>query len=71
MKLNTLNIKLKEKKKRLGRGIGSSKGKTSGRGVQNDPRGLIFEELLGDFWFTLPSLWHPQGPKVETGPLRE
>ena len=32
MKLNTLNIKLKEKKKRLGRGIGSSKGKTSGRG---------------------------------------
>ena len=32
MKLNSLNIKLKEKKKRLGRGIGSSKGKTSGRG---------------------------------------
>ena len=32
MKLNTFNIKLKEKKKRLGRGIGSSKGKTSGRG---------------------------------------
>ena len=32
MKLNTLNIRLKEKKKRLGRGIGSSKGKTSGRG---------------------------------------
>ena len=32
MKLNTLNIKLKKKKKRLGRGIGSSKGKTSGRG---------------------------------------
>ena len=32
MKLNTLNIKTKEKKKRLGRGIGSSKGKTSGRG---------------------------------------
>ena len=32
MKLNSLNVKLKEKKKRLGRGIGSSKGKTSGRG---------------------------------------
>ena len=32
MKLNTLNIKIKEPKKRLGRGIGSSKGKTSGRG---------------------------------------
>ena len=33
MKLNTLNIKVKiKKKKRLGRGIGSTKGKTSGRG---------------------------------------
>ncbi len=32
MKLNTLNIKSKKKKKRLGRGIGSTKGKTSGRG---------------------------------------
>ena len=32
MKLNNLNIKIKTKKKRLGRGIGSSKGKTSGRG---------------------------------------
>ena len=33
MKLNTLNIKTKiKKKKRLGRGIGSTKGKTSGRG---------------------------------------
>tara|TARA_B100000029_G_C17527874_1_gene942274 strand:- start:345 stop:800 length:456 start_codon:yes stop_codon:yes gene_type:complete len=32
MKLNTLNIKTKDRKKRLGRGIGSSKGKTSGRG---------------------------------------
>ena len=32
MKLNTLNTKLKSKKKRLGRGIGSTKGKTSGRG---------------------------------------
>ena len=33
MKLNTLNIKIKtKKKKRLGRGIGSTKGKTSGRG---------------------------------------
>ena len=32
MKLNTLNIKIKKPKKRLGRGIGSTKGKTSGRG---------------------------------------
>ena len=33
MQLNTLNLRLKkDKKKRLGRGIGSSKGKTSGRG---------------------------------------
>ena len=33
MKLNTLNIKIKiKKKKRLGSGIGSTKGKTSGRG---------------------------------------
>ena len=33
MELNTLNIRTKKKsKKRLGRGIGSTKGKTSGRG---------------------------------------
>ena len=32
MKLNSLNIKIVKKGKRLGRGIGSSKGKTSGRG---------------------------------------
>jgi len=32
MKLNTIKNKTKERKKRLGRGIGSSKGKTSGRG---------------------------------------
>jgi large subunit ribosomal protein L15 len=32
MKLNTLNFKINKPKKRLGRGIGSSKGKTSGRG---------------------------------------
>ena len=32
MKLNTLNSKNSKSKKRLGRGIGSSKGKTSGRG---------------------------------------
>jgi len=32
MKLNTFKIKLKKNKIRLGRGIGSSKGKTSGRG---------------------------------------
>ena len=32
MKLNTLNFNISRKKKRLGRGIGSGKGKTSGRG---------------------------------------
>tara|TARA_B100000029_G_scaffold19639_1_gene19715 strand:- start:17754 stop:18206 length:453 start_codon:yes stop_codon:yes gene_type:complete len=32
MKLNSLNIKITKPKKRLGRGIGSSKGKTCGRG---------------------------------------
>jgi len=32
MKLNSINIKLKKNKKRVGRGIGSSKGKTCGRG---------------------------------------
>ena len=32
MKLNSLNSKNWKNKKRLGRGIGSSKGKTSGRG---------------------------------------
>jgi len=32
MKLNTFNFKLKKNTKRLGRGIGSGKGKTSGRG---------------------------------------
>ena len=32
MRLNTINIKHKKDKKRLGRGIGSTKGKTCGRG---------------------------------------
>ena len=32
MKLNSINIKFKREKKRLGRGIGSTKGKTSGKG---------------------------------------
>ena len=32
MKLNSLNFKKSKKKKRLGRGIGSRKGKTCGRG---------------------------------------
>ena len=32
MKLNTINIRTIKRSKRLGRGIGSSKGKTSGRG---------------------------------------
>ena len=32
MKLNTLNFKINKPKKRVGRGIGSTKGKTAGRG---------------------------------------
>ena len=32
MHLNTFKLKIKKNKKRLGRGIGSTKGKTSGRG---------------------------------------
>tara|TARA_B100002049_G_C15898856_1_gene299039 strand:- start:20 stop:472 length:453 start_codon:yes stop_codon:yes gene_type:complete len=32
MKLNSLNLKISKNKKRLGRGIGSSRGKTCGRG---------------------------------------
>jgi len=32
MQLNTINIKIRKRSKRLGKGIGSSKGKTSGRG---------------------------------------
>ena len=32
MQLNTLSSRISKRKKRLGRGIGSSKGKTSGRG---------------------------------------
>ncbi len=34
MKLNTLNVSLYKKAKRYGRGIGSGKGKTAGRGVK-------------------------------------
>ena len=34
MKLNTLNVSLYKKWKRYGRGIGSGKGKTAGRGVK-------------------------------------
>ena len=34
MKLNSINFSSHKPKKRLGRGIGSGKGKTSGRGVK-------------------------------------
>ena len=37
MKLNE-KLKTKEVKKRLGRGIGSGKGKTSGRGVKGQKK---------------------------------
>ena len=34
MKLNSIGIKIFKKSKRVGRGIGSGKGKTAGRGVK-------------------------------------
>ena len=48
MKLNS-KIKTKERKKRLGRGIGSGKGKTSGRGVkgQKSRRGVAIKSFEG------------------------
>ena len=48
MKLNS-KLKTKENKKRLGRGIGSGKGKTSGRGVkgQKSRRGVAIKSFEG------------------------
>ena len=48
MKLNT-KLKTKETKKRLGRGIGSGKGKTSGRGVkgQKSRSGVAIKSFEG------------------------
>ena len=49
MKLNSLNIKIKKRTKRLGRGIGSSKGKTCGRGVkgQKSRSGVAIKSFEG------------------------
>ena len=49
MQLNTLNSKISRKKKRLGRGIGSGKGKTSGRGVkgQKSRSGVAIKSFEG------------------------
>jgi len=44
MKLNSLNlktVKAKKAKKRLGRGIGSTKGKTCGRGHKGKNQDLV------------------------------
>tara|TARA_Y100000590_G_scaffold457046_1_gene608828 strand:- start:1283 stop:1741 length:459 start_codon:yes stop_codon:yes gene_type:complete len=48
MKLNSIE-KIKEKKKRIGRGIGSGKGKTSGRGVkgQKSRSGVAIKSFEG------------------------
>ena len=48
MKLNSI-FKTKEIRKRLGRGIGSGKGKTSGRGVkgQKSRRGVAIKSFEG------------------------
>ena len=49
MYLNSLNYKVKTKKIRLGRGIGSGKGKTSGRGHkgQKSRRGVAIKSFEG------------------------
>ena len=43
------NVKIKSRKKRLGRGIGSGKGKTSGRGVkgQKSRSGVAIKSFEG------------------------
>ena len=48
MRLNT-KVKTKETKKRIGRGIGSGKGKTSGRGVkgQKSRSGVAIKSFEG------------------------
>ena len=49
MELNSLNYKIKLKKLRVGRGIGSGKGKTSGRGHkgQKSRRGVSIKSFEG------------------------
>ena len=49
MQLNSINTKLGKKRKRLGRGIGSGKGKTSGRGVkgQKSRSGVAIKSFEG------------------------
>ena len=49
MKLNSLNLRKMKSKKRLGRGIGSGKGKTSGRGVkgQKSRSGVAIKSFEG------------------------
>ena len=49
MELNSLNYKIKSKKIRVGRGIGSGKGKTSGRGHkgQKSRRGVAIKSFEG------------------------
>ncbi len=49
MELNSLRYKVKSKKMRVGRGIGSGKGKTSGRGHkgQKSRRGVSIKSFEG------------------------
>jgi len=49
MELNSLRYKVKLKKMRIGRGIGSGKGKTSGRGHkgQKSRRGVAIKSFEG------------------------
>ena len=49
MRLNSLNLTIKKKSKRVGRGIGSSKGKTCGRGMkgQKSRSGVAIKSFEG------------------------
>jgi ribosomal protein L15 len=61
MKLNTLNSKWSKSKKRLGRGIGSTKGKTCGRGHkgQKSRSGVAIKSFEGGQMPQVFPLVHP------------
>lgn len=71
MKLNELITTKSRGKKRLGRGIGSGKGKTSGRGSKGQKaRGKIRLSFSGDlsFYKKLPNRRGLGNPKVSPNP---
>ena len=74
MQLNTINIKLKKKSKRVGKGIGSSKGKTSGRGHkgQKSRSGVAIKSFEGGqmpLYRRLPKRGFNQFKKNEVGAI--